>query len=339
MHLHPTEQQAALQEAVRIYCDRRYAFESLASMEDRPIDADRWQELADLGVFGLRAPVEREGLGLGATDSVLVFEELGKRLVPGPLIWTHLAAEHFAGSADGTAVIGGLDLHQNPPGPYVIEYLDGLDMLLLLRDDGLYRIPAAELRGRPLDNPLDPLTPVHEVATLPTGEQIGDAQEARATRRIGTLLSAAMLMGIAQATLEFAVEYAQTREQFGRPVGSFQALKHMMADMYVRAELARSAVYGAATMADQPDVGDAARAVSAAKHTAGQSALRNSRACLQIHGGMGFTWEMPPHYYLKRTWVLENSFGTSTQHARNTAVLTAAGRDGRKDQQATSRMS
>jgi alkylation response protein AidB-like acyl-CoA dehydrogenase len=324
MHLHPTDEQAALQEAVRIYCDRRYAFASLAGMEEQPIDPDRWQELADLGVFNLRVPVERGGLGLGATDTVLVFEELGKRLVPGPLLWTQLAADYFAGTADGKAIVGGLDLHESPAGPFVIEHLDGLDMLLLLRDDGLYRIRAAELTGRRLDNPLDPLTPVHEVATLPTGERIGDAEAARQTQRTGTLLAAALLMGIAHATLEIAVEYAQTREQFGRPVGSFQALKHMMADMYVRAELARSAVYGAATIADQPDVGSAERAVSAAKHTAGQSALRNSRACLQIHGGMGFTWEMPPHYYLKRTWVLENSFGTTAQHARNTAVLTAA---------------
>jgi alkylation response protein AidB-like acyl-CoA dehydrogenase len=113
-----------------------------------------------------------------------------------------------------------------------------------------------------------------------------------------------------------ARDYALTREQFNVPIGSFQALKHLMADMFVRAELARSATYAAASVIDNPRVGDPERAVRIAKVLAGEAALANSRAAVQILGGMGFTWAMPPHFLLKRSWVLESSFGTTEDHAR-----------------------
>jgi alkylation response protein AidB-like acyl-CoA dehydrogenase len=121
------------------------------------------------------------------------------------------------------------------------------------------------------------------------------------------------------------VAYAAKREQFGRPIGSFQALKHLMADMYVRQETARAAVYAAGATLDDPAVGDVERAVAGAKLGAGEAAMKNARACIQIHGGMGYTWEMPPHYYLKRTWVLENVFGTGDAHAERVAERLGAG--------------
>ena len=89
-----------------------------------------------------------------------------------------------------------------------------------------------------------------------------------------------------------------------------------MADMFVRLELARSATYAAASIVDNPRVGEPDRAVRIAKLLSGEAALANSRAAVQILGGMGFTWAMPPHFLLKRSWVLENSFGTTEDHAR-----------------------
>jgi alkylation response protein AidB-like acyl-CoA dehydrogenase len=105
------------------------------------------------------------------------------------------------------------------------------------------------------------------------------------------------------------------RQQFGVPIGSFQAIKHLLADMYVRLEIARAEVYAAAATVANPTIGDPHRASSAAKLLAGEAAMTNARSAVQILGGMGFTWEMLPHYYLKRAWVLENTFGTVQDHS------------------------
>ena len=119
----------------------------------------------------------------------------------------------------------------------------------------------------------------------------------------------------AEATTELAVAYAKERHQFDRPIGSFQAVKHLLADMVVRAEVARAAVYAAGVTLDDPLVGDAARAVATAKFMAGEAARQNGKACVQVHGGMGFTWEVDAHLYLKRAWVLDAAFGSVDDHA------------------------
>jgi alkylation response protein AidB-like acyl-CoA dehydrogenase len=99
------------------------------------------------------------------------------------------------------------------------------------------------------------------------------------------------------------------------PIGSFQAIQHVLADMYVRTALARSATYAAAAVLDDPGIGDPVRASAAAKLLAGEAALENARAAIQVHGGMGFTWAMLPGYLLKRAWVLEHAFGSADAHA------------------------
>ena len=144
----------------------------------------------------------------------------------------------------------------------------------------------------------------------------GYAADLSASLRLqGAVLTAALQFGIAEMTQELATEYARGREQFGRPIGGFQAVKHILADMFVRQELCRSIVYAAGATVDQPEVGSVSRAVAAAKLMAGEAALKNARACIQVHGGMGYTWEIPAHYYRKRTWVLENVFGGVDEHA------------------------
>ena len=126
---------------------------------------------------------------------------------------------------------------------------------------------------------------------------------------------AGQLLGIAEATLTMATDYAGKREQFGKAIGAFQAVKHMCSDMFVRQEVARAAAYAAGATIDHPDSGDVVEAVGAAKVNCGESAMKNARACIQVHGGMGYTWEVPAHYYLKRTWVLNSIFGTPDDHA------------------------
>jgi alkylation response protein AidB-like acyl-CoA dehydrogenase len=104
------------------------------------------------------------------------------------------------------------------------------------------------------------------------------------------------------------------REQFGRAIGSFQAVKHLIADMTVRAELARAATYAAAAILDDPAAGDPVRASSGAKVLGGRAAFLNGKSCVQVMGGMGITWEMPAHLFLKRALVLETQFGDSAVH-------------------------
>jgi alkylation response protein AidB-like acyl-CoA dehydrogenase len=124
-----------------------------------------------------------------------------------------------------------------------------------------------------------------------------------------------MLLGVSSAALEVTRRFAQAREQFGVPIGSFQAVQHLLADMYVRSALARSATYAAAAVLDAPEIGDPMRASAAAKLLAGEAAVENARTAIQVHGGVGFTWEMLPNYLLKRAWVLEHLFGDADSHA------------------------
>jgi len=320
-----TEDQEALREGVRSFCDGRFSFDALRELEEKgAIDRELWGELAEMGVFSLRLPESEGGVGLGFADAVLVFAELGRRLVPGPLVWSQLLAGRIDGAADGEVVVGGLDLCGPVGGPLVVEHLDQLDALVVLRSDGVVRVDPRSLHAKPVARPLDPHTPIHHVATLPDGEPIGDAEDAARLRREGGALVAGQLLGIAEMTQELATEYARKREQFGRPIGGFQAVKHILADAFTRQELARAAVYAAGATLDDPEVGSAARAVSTAKLVAGEAAMKNSRACVQVHGGMGYTWEIPAHYYLKRTWVLENVFGTVDEHAEEMAEYVAA---------------
>lgn len=309
------DDQKALQQGIRDFCAGRFPQDQLQAIEEWNFDRNLWSELAEMGVFSLRLDEADGGLGLGMTDAVLVFEELGRALIPGPIVWTHLAAGLVEGASRGETIVGGLDLTKGQDEPMLIDDFAALDVVLVLREDGVWKIDASEMSGDAVSEPLDPLTPVHEITSMPSGERLGDPSEAKELSMAGTTLTAALQLGVAEATTDLAVSYAGTREQFKKPIGQFQAVKHMCADSFVRQELARGAVYGAAATLEHPEVGDPVRAASGAKINAGEAAMRNARTCIQVHGGMGFTWEIPAHFYLKRAWVLENSFGTQDEHS------------------------
>ncbi len=203
----------------------------------------------------------------------------------------------------------------------MIEHLEDLDVLLVLDEHGIRRIDPRLVEATAVDTPLDSLTPVSHARALPEGELIGDADQARRLRLEGAAFAAGFQLGLAEGALELANEYAKGREQFGRVIGGFQAVKHMLAEMFVKQEAARAGAYNAGATLDAPEVADVQRAVSAAKITAGDAAIRNARTGIQVHGGMGFTWEVMAHYYLKRAWVVENSFGTRDEHSETIAAI------------------
>jgi alkylation response protein AidB-like acyl-CoA dehydrogenase len=309
-----SEDEAALQEGVRKLCEGRFPMDRVrAAQEHAGVDRDGWRELADAGVFGLRVAEADGGVGLGMTAAVLVFEELGRALVPGPLVGSHLAAGLVDGAVDGSRVVGVLDTRETP---VLVEHLAGLDVLLLVDDDGLRTVDPGAIEAEELRNPLDPLTPVHRVVgPLPTGELVARSETVARMEIDGAALVSALQLGIAEAVTELSVAYAKARQQFDRPIGSFQAVKHLCADMLVRTEVARAAVYAAGVTLDDPEVGDPKRAVHAAKVTAGEAAVRNGKAAIQVHGGMGFTWEVDAHLYLKRAWWLDTVLGSVDAHA------------------------
>ncbi len=184
---------------------------------------------------------------------------------------------------------------------------------------GLTAVDPADLDAVPIARPLDPLTPLWRVDRFPEGRLVGGPAEARIWRRAQLVLGGALLVGLAAGTMEMAVAYAKQREQFGKPIGSFQAVKHMCADMLVAAETARAAVYAAAVTIDQPEVGDADRAAAGAGVLAVEAAIKNGKTSIQVHGGMGFTWEVPAHLYLMRARVLSVTIGPIDALAENLA--------------------
>jgi alkylation response protein AidB-like acyl-CoA dehydrogenase len=317
-----TEFQSELAEGVRRLCQGQFPLEQVrrAELADQVVDRKGWAQLGQAGVFNLCLAEEAGGVGLGLAEAALVFEELGRALVPGPLVASHLAAGLIDGADDGSTVVGLVEAARVVPGaptavPTVIEWLDDLDVLLVVSDDGVASVDPRSLDATRLGRPMDPLTPVWTVAQLPSGMPVAGPDIAAWWRRDGSILTAALQVGAAAWTTELAVEYAKQRRQFGRPIGGFQAVKHLCADMAVRAELARCAVHAAAVTVDQPDVGDAEVAAAGAKLLADEAAITNGRSCIQVHGGMGFTWEVPAHLAYKRARVLATQFGTDDELA------------------------
>ncbi len=324
-----TEFQTDLAAGVRRLCQGRFALEGLRRFEgsEQVVDREGWQELGEAGVFNLGLAEGAGGLGLGLADAALVFEELGRALVPGPLVASHLAAGLIPGAADGSVVVGVVERVQSVAGleaaestsdpviPLVVEQLADLDVLLAVSDDGVGSVEPASLEAARMERPMDPLTPLWSVRSLPAGTTVGGPDLSARWRRDGAVLTAALQIGSAAWSTELAVEYAKQRKQFGRPIGGFQAIKHLCADMVVRTEVARAAVQAAAVTVDQPDVGDARAAAAGAKLLADEAALANGRSCIQVHGGMGFTWEVPAHLAYKRARVLATQFGTGDEWA------------------------
>jgi alkylation response protein AidB-like acyl-CoA dehydrogenase len=289
--------QVALRDGIRALCVGRFPMERVRAGFDRAM----YDELAETGVFSLRDD------GFSWTDTSIAFQELGRALVPGPLVWSHLAHSSVGGVVTGV---------EQTSGTVMVEFLDTADVVVVLEPERIVRVATGAITDpEPIEWPLDPLTPVHRVDVVPDGDTIGGVEEAAAWRTGGSLLTAAYQVGMAQACVEAATTYALERHQFDRPIGSFQAIKHILADMAVRAEIARAAVDAAAVAIDDGDAAAYERAASGARVLAGEAALENAKGSLQVHGGMGFTWEVDVHLSLKRAWLLNTVFGSPAAHA------------------------
>jgi alkylation response protein AidB-like acyl-CoA dehydrogenase len=335
---------------------------------DDGFDAAGWGEMAELGWAGLALPEEWGGQGLGIVDLAVVFEEMGYALAPSPLFSNTIAGlalslcgsddqrERYlrplaAGERRGTPALWDAGSPATP-GDFTMEarvdgdgvVLDGekvlvpdaasADFLLVATSDGRRHLVEREAEGVTVtaEPAIDPTRRFSSVRFDGVRVAAADTLPAAAADyypvffRLCVAL-AAESTGIAQRTLEMAVEYAKDRQQFGRPIGAYQAVSHRCAQMLLETENARSAVYGAAWAADaEPE--SLPLAASMAKAYAGDAGWRVPDASIQVHGGIGFTWEHDLHFFLKRGRSNAAIFGDSKWHRERVADAVLSGASG-----------
>lgn len=303
----PSEEQQLIDDSVRALLVERLPVERLRDAATHGGGAERaaWPDFAALGLFGIGIAEAQGGLGLGAAEEALVARALGRNLVSLSVL-AQMAAPHLT-SDDGlrARLISG-DTRAgfaNIVDAGAAQRIDGADAgQLILLGDGVSLIAA------PADAGAVPcIDETVALARLSSGFSAPDRDVA--AERVSLLL-AAYLTGMAQATLDMAVAYAGTREQFGQPIGAFQAIKHACADMAVRAaaaeaQMLHAAVTFGAGLDDRTEV-------ASARLLATDAALGNANANLQIHGAMGFTAECDAHLYLKRARLI-SVLGSSRQ--------------------------
>jgi alkylation response protein AidB-like acyl-CoA dehydrogenase len=269
-----------------------------------------WAQLADLGVTALAVPERFDGIDAHPVDLVVALERLGRWCVPGPVTESIAVAPVLLAEDDRCAALASGELIATVALPPHVPRATDADTagLTLLADQGgkVSEAHAGEQRES-----IDPSRRLFEVTS---GGAAWQADVARAYE-FGALATAAQLVGAGQALLDAAVDYAKQRAQFGRVIGSYQAIKHKLADVHIALELARPLVYGAAlSLADRSP--DTARDVSAAKAAASDAALLAARSALQTHGAIGFTTEHDLSLWLLRVQALRSAWGDPGDHRR-----------------------
>jgi alkylation response protein AidB-like acyl-CoA dehydrogenase len=272
-----------------------------------------WAQLADLGVTALMVPEKYDGIEAHPVDLVVAAERLGRWCVPGPVVESIAVAPVLLADDDrcGALASGELIATVAMP-PQVPRAVDANAAgVILLATDGEVRDATAGAQHESVD----PARKLFDV----TGS--GDARAADVARayEFGALATAAQLVGAGQAMLDMSVEYAKQRSQFGTVIGTYQAIKHKLADVHIAVELARPLVFGAAlSLASQKEgtSPDTARDVSAAKAAASDAALLAARSALQTHGAIGFTQEHDLSLWLLRVQALHSAWGDPTTHRR-----------------------
>jgi len=337
MDLMPTPDQEQIGASVRAFLGAELPMEKVRALADDPAGiAPTWAAAGELGYFGLGLPLERDGAGYALTEEMVLFEELGRALAPGPWLGTVVAAHALVDQNDaqlraalGDIVAGRLRvaLVEGLDRPLAQALRDGrlegrrapvadaaaAQAFLVVDESGAAFVPAgaAGVAIEPRAS-MDPTRPVARVA-FAGSPAVRLAADPRRILLEATVLSCAEAVGGIQRTVEASVEYGKVRTQFDKPIGSFQAVKHRCADMAARAEAARSAtVY--ATVALRDSAPDAAFQVSVAKVLCAQAYVANSADNVQNHGGMGFTWECDAHLFVKRARSFEATLGSRAAH-------------------------
>ncbi len=326
-----TEDQLLFQASVRDFLVNEVTPERIrASWEtETGRDAQLWGQLAELGLTGLTVPEAFGGLGMSEVDFVLLAQECGYVALPEPLVHTAMVAVPMLvelggdlastwlpqiASGEARVVVG---LEEN----LLVEDAHLADLLLLQRGECLFAVSREQVELR-YNESVDPsrklyaVTVGSDVTAVASGDQ-AQALVARAMNR-GALGAAAQALGLAQRMVDMSVQYTSDRQQFGQAIGAFQAVKHHMANVAVRLEYAKAPVYRAAyELAANGE--KAGPAVAHAKIVACDAANLAAKNCIQVHGAMGYTWEVDLHIFMKKAWALANTWGDAGFHKSRVA--------------------
>lgn len=293
-------------------------------------DEMRWAAIRDMGLTLLLVPEAAGGLGLAETDLVLISEACGYAALPEPLV------EHAGVAAPLLAAFSGARVEQWLPkvvsaeasiaighaaNPFVAD-ADTADVLLLVDDGALHLVEKNEVKLVRQPS-IDPFRRLFRVDWTPSAAtQIADAATAAPHLDIaferGALFAAAQGLGLAQRSVDLAADYARERQQFGKPIGSYQAVKHLLATVQVAIEFARPVVHAGAAQIGAGDLQARAR-VSHAKLAALGAAEQAARTAIQVHGAMGYSWEVDVHFFLKRSLALAGAWGDEIVHRKRVA--------------------
>jgi alkylation response protein AidB-like acyl-CoA dehydrogenase len=327
-----TDDQQAIKRTANELLAARFKSERVRELaEAERYDDDAWKEMCELGWAGIFIEEEHGGQGLGIVELVILMEELGYALAPVPFLSNAAAglALQLAGTdeqkerwlpgiASGEAR-GTVGMVRDGEARLVPD-ADSADVIVLIGFDGSTNVVEA---GSAQIEPLETMDRTRRFSRVRAdgGEPLGGDCFA-AGDRIATALSAETV-GVAQKAMEMAVEYARERKQFGRPIGSYQAVSHRCAQMLLEVEGSRSGAYYAAWCADsEPESLPAA--ASGAKAYSSDAGWRVCGSSLQVHGGIGFTWEHDLHFYLKRAKTNAMLFGSAREHRDRVASLALA---------------
>ncbi len=344
----PTREHAELASSLRNLLDRRSDSQAVrrAIKEPAGYDTELWATLCDqIGVPALAIPEEHGGAGFSLAETHVVLEELGRTLTPSPLLASVvtsaalLAAEHhepLARIAEGAvATLAWSGVTGPADAPVGVTWSDGVlrgsvpsvlygdtaEILLVVAEHGvgvgLFNVdPTASGLTRTRVTGMDQTLGFAdlELDSVEAEPITLDAASAlTTTHRVGTLATTALAVGCAQRGLDMTVEYTKQREQFGRPIGSFQALKHRMADLLVQVQMSRAGSW-AAVQAHVNGAPDADRLAAAAASYCAESTMEVAAETIQLHGGIAITWEHDAHLVFKRAQALHQLFGLPHQH-------------------------
>lgn len=310
-----SDDQVALRDAARELLHDHASPARVRSVVDAGtgFDGELWAAMREQGWTGVATPEADGGIGLTWVEAAILAEQVGAHVAPAPIV-QHLTA---LASLDDAAVVAGDELATAAwsGAREVVAFLPRAGVVVAVVGDELHIVPGG---GAP-EPAMDVTREVGWFEPV-TGTAIGGVDAVRHHIDVGAMLLAAELLGAAQHMLDESVAYAKDRVQFGKPIGSFQAVKHRLADMLVDVEGMRSAAYWAAwcLAAEHPD---ASVAASTAKSWCSDAATRVLGSALQVHGGIGFTWEHDTHLYLKRGQFDAMAFGDATWHRTRLAGL------------------
>ncbi len=285
-----SEDQLTLAEGVKDYLAGTHGPEVLRRLDEGSNrDPAIWKGLVEMGLPGLLVPEDQGGLGLKLLDAALIAAECGRACLAEPLVDNGFVAV-----------------------PWLMAKGDTGDLAAIA--SGEKTVPLAhKINGWVADGDGDSLQSVDPLRNLRAAPK--NATDDPHLLSLGALMSAAQLVGIADAMLEQAVEYAKIRKQFGQPIGAFQAVKHHLATATVALEFAKPVVWRAAQAMDD-GIDSAPVHVSHAKLAAGDAALQMAETAIQIHGAMGYTYEVDLHFWMKRSWALIGAWGSRAFHMK-----------------------